>query len=62
MNIVGTEETTESYSSLLLITLTFGEFAKLASIGGPARSWFESVISGEQEGQFDIFCQQIIGN
>ena len=58
MNMVGTEETTESYSSLLLKTHSFREFAKLSSIG-PARSWFENVMNGKQEGHFDTLCQQI---
>jgi hypothetical protein len=58
MNIIGTVETTKSYSSLLMNTDAFREFAKMSSIG-PARSWFESVISGKQEGQLDILCQQI---
>ena len=58
MKMVGTEETTESYSSLLLKTHSFREFAKLSSIG-PARSWFENVMNGKQEGHFDTLCQQI---
>ena len=58
MNMVGTEETTESYSSLLLKTHSFRELAKLSSIG-PARSWFENVMNGKQEGHFDTLCQQI---
>jgi hypothetical protein len=59
MDIIGTVETTESYSSLLMNTDAFREFAKMSSIG-PARNWFESVISGKQEGQLDSLCQQII--
>ena len=58
VKFIGIKETSQSYSLLLVENESFQELAKLSSIG-PIKSFFEKVIGGTMEAEFDELCQKV---
>ena len=59
LKFIGDKEDEQHYSSVLLQNDAFVDFAKASTHQPCVKQWFEDVIMGQNESNFDTLCQSI---